>query len=110
MGGYIALNRVWQAKGYWTADHVVDHTRYRKWPSPQSTFSNFEEPFSAKQFSPSSTNNRGAFAKDALVASNLNLQRGGKQPKMRDGFILHMVSDSGTLYLCFIRISLVITY
>ena len=49
--------------------------------APPSTFS--REPTLPNGFAIDNGTNRGTFAKEPLVASNLNLRRGGKQPKMR---------------------------
>lgn len=76
------LHEYGKEKGYWTADHVVEQTI-------EKAIRIFEEAFPGYQavFAFDNSTNHGAFAKDALVASNMNLRPGGKQPKMRDGFI-----------------------
>ena len=67
---------------YWTGDKMVEHTIKAALPIFRWAFPGCQAVFAFDNAS-----NHSAFAPDALLASQMNLNPGGKQPHMRDGFI-----------------------
>lgn len=84
-------------EGWWTADHLIAQIETKMLPIFEAL-----HPGCIGVFLFDNSTNHGAFAKDALSTSNMNLYPGGKQPKMRNGCyekngqIIHqsMVMDS----------------
>ena len=67
---------------YWTGEKMVRHTVDIAIPIFEKRYPDCQAVFIFDNAS-----NHAAFAQDALVAKNMNLGPGGKQPKMRAGFI-----------------------
>lgn len=70
-------------EGYWTGEHVVMQTKHLAIPLFELTHPDCEGVF---VFDNSSCH--GLYAPDALVASRLNANPGGQQPKMREGWFM----------------------
>lgn len=66
---------------YWTGDAMISQLVNKAIPLFEEVFPEFQACF---MFDNSS--NHGMFAPDSLVASKMNLNPGGRQPKIRDGF------------------------
>ncbi|RPA87789.1 hypothetical protein BJ508DRAFT_357373 [Ascobolus immersus RN42] len=64
---------------YWTGDKMVDQTIQIALPIFREAFPQFQALFAFDNAS-----NHSAFAEDALVASRMNLEPGGKKPCMRE--------------------------
>ena len=67
---------------YWNGDKMVNQTMNIAVPIIQYTF-----PACQALFAFDNASNHCSFAENALVASKVNLNPGGQQPHMRDGFI-----------------------
>ncbi|CAJ0755543.1 12240_t:CDS:2, partial [Entrophospora sp. SA101] len=65
-------------EGYWTNDHLIEQVEFKAIPIFEALFSNCTALFAFDN----STNH--GYKSDALVASRMNLNPGGKQPKMKD--------------------------
>ena len=70
------------ADGWWDADQLVEQTASKAIPAFEESFGSHAQ----AKFLFDHSANHAAMAKDALVASKMNLGPGGKQPKMRDGW------------------------
>lgn len=67
---------------YWTGDLMISQLINKAIPIFEAAFPGFQACFAFDNSS-----NHGMFAPDALDAAKMNLNPGGKQPKLRDGFI-----------------------
>ena len=67
---------------YWTGDKMVEHTMRVALPIFKLAF-----PGCQALFAFDNASNHSSYAKDALLVSNMNLGPGGKQEKLREGFI-----------------------
>ncbi|POG61994.1 hypothetical protein GLOIN_2v1785920 [Rhizophagus irregularis DAOM 181602=DAOM 197198] len=67
--------------GYWTAEHLLEQIEYKAIPIFEALYSDCVAVFAFDNSS-----NHAAFSKDALVASRMNLNPGGKQPVMRNTY------------------------
>ena len=65
--------------GYWTAEKMTSQVKKKAIPILQKRF-----PGKKAIFAFDNSSGHAAFAKDALVASRMNLNPGGAQPKMQD--------------------------
>ena len=67
---------------YWTGEKMVRHTIDIVIPIFEAAFPGLQAVLLFDNAS-----NHAAYLSDALVVAHMNLGPGGKQPKMRDGFI-----------------------
>ncbi|CAG8770341.1 14203_t:CDS:2, partial [Rhizophagus irregularis] len=68
-------------KGYWTAKHLLEQIECKAIPIFEALY-----PDCIAVFAFDNISNHTAFSKDALVASRMNLNPGGKQPVMRNTY------------------------
>ncbi len=68
-------------EGYWIADHLLEQIKYKAIPIFETLYPNYISVFAFNNSS-----NHAAFGKDTLVASQMNLNSGGKQPIMHDTY------------------------
>ncbi|GBC50571.2 uncharacterized protein OCT59_001487 [Rhizophagus irregularis] len=68
-------------EGYWTAEHLLEQIEYKAIPIFEALY-----PDCVAVFAFDNSSNHAAFSKDALVASRMNLNPGGKQPVMRNTY------------------------
>jgi len=68
-------------EGWWTADHLLEQIKKKMLPVFEAL-----HPGCVGVFLFDNSTNHGAFAADALNTANMNLNPGGKQPKLRDGW------------------------
>jgi hypothetical protein len=68
-------------EGYWTAEHLLKQIEYKAIPIFEALYPNC-----VAVFAYDNSSNHAAFRKDALVASQMNLNPGGKQLIMRNTY------------------------
>src|SRR6266542_3194828 len=68
-------------EGYWTAEHLLEQIEYKAIPIFKALY-----PDCMAVFAFDNSSNYAAFSKDALVASQMNLNPSGKQPIMWDTY------------------------
>jgi hypothetical protein len=68
-------------EGYWTSEHVIKQVTQKVLPAFTSLHPGCTAVFTFDQ-----STNHAAFAADALRTSTMNLNPGGKQPRLRDGW------------------------
>ncbi|CAJ0768500.1 20269_t:CDS:2, partial [Entrophospora sp. SA101] len=66
-------------EGYWANDHLIEQVEFKAIPIFEALFPNCTALFAFDN-----STNHGSYKPDALVASRVNLNPGGKQPKMKD--------------------------
>ena len=70
-------------EGWWTADHLIAQIKTKDIP-----LFNRLHPGCIGVFVFDNSTNHGAYAPDALVATKMNLNPGGKQSRLRDGWFI----------------------
>ncbi|ETV65861.1 hypothetical protein H257_17501 [Aphanomyces astaci] len=68
-------------EGYWTSEHVIKQVTQRVLPACAAL-----HPGCAALFTFDQSTNHASYAADALRTSSMNLNPGGKQPRLRDGW------------------------